>query len=99
MLCFIYRSSKKEDTYLYLAKKDDFAQVPEPLMQSFGLAHFVIILDLSKKKRLALADINKVKEDLVNKGFYLQLPPPKENLLDELKAYVKKDLTNEKNSD
>ncbi|WP_016957195.1 YcgL domain-containing protein [Catenovulum sp. SX2] len=99
MLCYIYRSSKKEDTYLYLAKKEDFAQVPEPLMQSFGLAHFVIILDLSKKKRLALADINKVKDDLANKGYYLQLPPAKENLLDELKEYVKKDLNNEKTSD
>lgn len=29
MLCSIYKSSKKEGTYLYIPKKDDFSQVPD----------------------------------------------------------------------
>ncbi|WP_196334013.1 YcgL domain-containing protein, partial [Vibrio harveyi] len=36
MLCSIYKSSRKEGTYLYIPKKDDFSQVPDTLMQMFG---------------------------------------------------------------
>jgi uncharacterized protein len=38
MLCVIYRSSKRDQTYLYVEKKDDFSRVPEELMKSFRYA-------------------------------------------------------------
>ncbi|EBW9754898.1 hypothetical protein DQR83_15100, partial [Salmonella enterica subsp. enterica serovar Infantis] len=31
MFCVIYRSSKRDQTYLYVEKKDDFSRVPEAL--------------------------------------------------------------------
>ena len=34
------------------------------------------------------ADLDKVKENLLSHGFYLQLPPPEDNLLDEHKKQV-----------
>ncbi|PZQ27969.1 MAG: hypothetical protein DI557_23895, partial [Serratia marcescens] len=37
MLCVIYRSPKRDQTYLYVEKKDDFSRVPEDLMKSFGV--------------------------------------------------------------
>jgi hypothetical protein len=84
-LCTIYRSSKKADTYLYIEKRDDFSQVPEPLMELVGQLELVMTLDLDGRKNLAQADLGKVKAELVEKGFYLQLPPPQENLLDTFK--------------
>ncbi|MEQ4509872.1 MAG: YcgL domain-containing protein [Dickeya sp.] len=90
MYCVIYRSSKREQTYLYVEKKDDFSRVPAELMKSFGLPHLVMLLPLDGSKKLASADIEKVKQMLKEQGFYLQLPPPPENLLDELQVSAKK---------
>lgn len=81
MFCVIYRSTKRDQTYLYVDKKDDFSRVPEALMKSFGTPHLVMLLPLDGSKKLASADIEKVKLALKEEGFYLQLPPPPENLL------------------
>lgn len=86
MLCAVYKSLKKEQTYLFVPKRDDFSAVPEALMLSFGTPSLVTIINLATKTKLAFADLEKVKQQLVATGFYLQLPPPPENLLDEHKA-------------
>ncbi|WP_318465844.1 YcgL domain-containing protein [Photobacterium leiognathi] len=85
MLCAIYKSLKKDNTYLYINKKGDFSDVPEALMTTFGKPQFVMVLKLDGRK-LALADVEKVKEALKTVGFYLQVPPPVTNLLDQYKA-------------
>ena len=36
MICAIYRSTKRDQTYLYIEKKDDFSRIPDELLQSFG---------------------------------------------------------------
>ena len=82
-LCTIYRSSKKADTYLYVEKRDDFSKVPEALRQLIGTPVLVMTLNLDQQSKLAQADLSKVKQELLDKGFYLQLPPPKENMLDK----------------
>jgi len=89
MLCAVYKSAKKEGTYLYVKNRDDFSAVPEALLSMFGTPNLVTIVNLATKSKLAIADIDKVKESLEKDGFFLQLPPPKENLLDEHKDYVK----------
>lgn len=89
MICAIYKSTKKLDTYLFINKRDDFSQVPEPLLEMFGRPEFVMILPLSKIGKLAQADIDKVREGLNDKGFYLQLPPPQEDLLKSHKEWLK----------
>ena len=86
MLCTIYKSSKKSQTYLFVKQRDDFSSVPAPLMSMFGTPTVVTVMNLANKEKLALADIDKVKENLNAQGYYLQLPPPQENLLDQHKA-------------
>ena len=86
MLCTIYKSSKKQFTYLFVNKRDDFSSVPEALMSTFGKPTLVTVLNLASKDKLAMADIEKVRENLTNNGFYLQLPPPQEDLLKAHKA-------------
>ena len=81
MFCLIYRSTKREQTYLYFEKKDDFSRVPDELMYSFGTPKLAMILPLDGRKKLIHADLDKVKQALADQGYYLQLPPPSENLL------------------
>ncbi|MGQ5289994.1 YcgL domain-containing protein [Pectobacterium actinidiae] len=81
MFCVIYRSVKRDQTYLYVEKKDDFSRVPEELMKSFGTPQLAMVLPLDGRKKLANADIEKVKLALQEQGFYLQVPPPVESLL------------------
>ncbi len=89
MLCVIYKSPKKAQTYLFIKQRDKFEDVPEALMAMFGTPTLVTIINLESKDKLALADINKVKENLNNQGYYLQLPPPQEDLLKEHKEQMR----------
>ncbi len=86
MLCAIYKSSKKEQTYLFVKTRDDFSAVPEPLMATFGTPTLVTLINLATKDKLGFAELAKVKTSLIEKGYYLQLPPPKEDLLKEHKV-------------
>lgn len=81
MFCTIYRSSKRELTYLYLDQKHDFSGIPAALMQGFGKPEVAMILSLDGSKKLANADADKVALAIKEQGYYLQLPPLPENLL------------------
>jgi uncharacterized protein YcgL (UPF0745 family) len=84
-LCTVYKSSKKADTYLYVEKKGEFDKVPGQLKTLLGKLTLVMTLDLDKRTNLGTAELAKVKQELTDNGFYLQLPPPTENMLDEFK--------------
>ncbi|MCL7419980.1 MAG: YcgL domain-containing protein [Methylobacter sp.] len=75
MHCFIYKSLKKEDLYLYIDKKDDFSKVPEMLFNSFGKMAFVMDIELTPERKLAREDAGKVIASLKEKGFFVQMPP------------------------
>ncbi|WP_446725233.1 YcgL domain-containing protein [Mixta calida] len=77
----IYRSPLRDQTYLYVEKKDDFSRVPQELLRGFGKPQLAMVLPLERTKKLANADIEKVKQALQDQGYYLQLPPPPEDLL------------------
>lgn len=40
-------------------------------------------LCLTKRKKLANADIDKVKRELIEVGYYLQFPPPVESIMED----------------
>ena len=61
--------------YLYTITKDDYSSVPESLLKAFGLPEFSMMINLGKRNQLARADIEKVKSQLSNDGYYLQMPP------------------------
>ncbi|WP_416775798.1 YcgL domain-containing protein [Xenorhabdus budapestensis] len=89
MICVIYRSPKREQTYLYIEKKGDFSRIPEELLKAFGQPQLSMMLSLAERKKLVNADIEKVKEALSEQGFYLQVPPPVESLINEHLAATK----------
>ncbi|MDB2387052.1 YcgL domain-containing protein [Shewanella sp.] len=88
MICAVYKSLRKKESYLFVEKRDEFSRVPEALMTMFGEPQLVMMLPIDKRDHLAFADINKVKAELIEKGFYLQLPPPVVNLLEQHKRDI-----------
>ncbi len=75
MLSFVYRSSKKDEMYLYICERDKFDKVPEALLKVFGAPEFVLQLNLAKREKLARANIDEVRSNLKEQGFHLQMPP------------------------
>ncbi|PIW59285.1 YcgL domain-containing protein [Shewanella sp. CG12_big_fil_rev_8_21_14_0_65_47_15] len=85
MLCAVYKSSRKADTYLFVKKRDCFEDVPVALMDMFGVPQLVMVFPIAKRESLGMADIHKVRAAMEDKGYYLQIPPPQVNLLAEHK--------------
>ncbi|GAA0858181.1 YcgL domain-containing protein [Aliiglaciecola litoralis] len=81
MLVYVYKSPKKQDTYLYLPRKNDFTELPDALLKMFGAPKFLTILATQKHQQIGMVDKQRLMDELTEKGFYLQLPPPVENLL------------------
>ena len=76
--CWIYRSSRKDELYVYLRAKDGFADLPEGLRTLLGTPTFVMDLELHRDRQLARADVQTVIEGLRSQGYYLQMPPVSE---------------------
>lgn len=84
MHCDIYRSSKKDEMYLYIARPDypndadvidPLHAVPADLKKAFGRATFVMHLELDTNRRLARVPVHDVFTAFEQQGYFLQLPP------------------------
>lgn len=90
LICDVYKTSKKDEMYLYVEKKVGFSRVPEELMKMFGQPVLAMTILITPEKKLGRADTEKVINDLESKGFYLQMPPAKETYM--LDLFTKRDL-------
>ncbi|MFK7957422.1 MAG: YcgL domain-containing protein [Lysobacterales bacterium] len=79
--CFIYRSARKAETYLYVSSQDQFDQVPQPLLEQLGELTLVMELSLGPEQKLARANPAAVREALTARGYYLQPPPTRTPLM------------------
>jgi len=73
--CWVYRSPRIQEMYLYLAQEEGFVVVPDALLSMFGAPMLVIELELSKDRELAREDVHRVMSNLRERGFHLQMPP------------------------
>ena len=78
MRCYVYRSSRRADTYVYLPRKDDFTELPEGLVRALGRLDLAMEFELTPDRRLAREDPARVLTNLESQGFHLQLPPPED---------------------
>ena len=74
MICTVYRSDSKQGLYLYLAENQEMTDLPEDLLKLIGKYTIAMQLDLAKQSKLANEDIKKVKAELKDKGYFVQLP-------------------------
>ena len=75
MHAYVYKSQRKADTYVYLAARDDFARLPEPLRLQLGALAFVLEVALTPERKLAQEDPAVVRANLTTRGFHVQFPP------------------------
>ena len=73
--CWIYKGSRRQEMYLYLAEEDGFDAAPNALIEKMGKLQLVMTLDLHPGRPLARADVAEIMRALNKKGYYLQLPP------------------------
>lgn len=81
MDCFVYKSVRKSDTYIFLREEEGFDVLPDALAEQLGELAFVISLQLSPERKLAREDVNAVMRNLREQGFHLQLPLPDESFM------------------
>lgn len=80
----IYKSSKKDEMYLYVARPKTESEaetfeplnvLPEAVRVAFGRATFVMHLELSESRKLARVNVLHVMDSIETNGFFLQMPP------------------------
>jgi uncharacterized protein len=83
MQAYVYKSLRKADTYVYLASRDDFTRLPEPLRGQLGALQFVLDVVLTPDRKLARQNVAVVRENLAMRGFHVQFPPSVEDPMHE----------------
>lgn len=76
MQAYVYKSLRKDETFVYLRTRDDFDLLPDPIRESLGELRFILEVALTPERRLARADADEVRAHLAGAGFHLQFPPP-----------------------
>jgi uncharacterized protein YcgL (UPF0745 family) len=79
MECYVYRSSRRPETYVYLPRRDDFAALPDGLLRALGRLEFALEFVLTPQRQLARVDPATVLANLEAQGFHIQLPPSDES--------------------
>ena len=67
--------------FLYLSEKDDFSCVPESLLKLLGETTYSFEFDLSQDRKLVKVEAKEVMKNMSENGYFLQMPPPKSDLL------------------
>ncbi len=72
---WIYKGSRRAETYLYVPEENDFQRVPEDLLDALGTLELVMKLDLDEGRRLARVDAKEIMKGVSQVGYFLQLAP------------------------
>ncbi|MYM62781.1 YcgL domain-containing protein [Pseudomaricurvus sp. HS19] len=84
IICDIYKSARDPDMYLYVKKQEALSRVPDALKEKFGKPLHAMTLLLEPGKKLARVEAETLIAQLEEKGFYLQLPPAKDQEMQEI---------------
>ncbi|GGX61093.1 YcgL domain-containing protein [Saccharospirillum salsuginis] len=90
-LVSIYRSPRKSEMYLYVPKVNGLKDVPEVLLEHFGQPHHVMDMLLKRDRKLARVDTGRLLDQLIERGYYLQMPPSKDDYMLDLYREPKPD--------
>ncbi|OCG25376.1 hypothetical protein A9G22_00080 [Gilliamella sp. App2-1] len=73
MWCYIYRSTKKENCYLYMGNENDFSTIPDKIISIFGAPIFVMKVLLDGKRKFVVGTASEIEEKIKADGFFLQM--------------------------
>jgi len=72
--CAVYKSSKKDEMYVFIPTKTPLSELPEELLKVLGQAEMVMTLNLTPEKKMARGTADIVMKSIEEKGFHLQMP-------------------------
>ncbi|WP_311946058.1 YcgL domain-containing protein [Halomonas piscis] len=84
VICEVFKSSRKEEMYLYVDKRQGLEAVPEALLEQFGRPVPALTLLLTADKPLARASAADVLAAIAEQGYYFQMPPAKDEYMLDL---------------
>ena len=72
---WIYKGSRRTETYLYVPEENNFQRVPKDLLDAMGTLELVMQLDIDEQRRLGRVDVKDVMKSVSRVGYFLQLQP------------------------
>lgn len=84
MQTYIYRSEKKADCYIYLAKPKEAFELPAAVTKILGDLTLVMEIDIHEGSKLAQVKPQQVLESMQQQGFYIQMPSKQPHPVDAL---------------
>ncbi len=72
---WIYKGSRRAETYLYVPEENNFQRVPKELLDALGTLELVMNLELDERRRLARVDAKDILMSVSQVGYFLQLAP------------------------
>jgi uncharacterized protein YcgL (UPF0745 family) len=74
MECAVYKSLKKDETYVFIQTTKLLSDLPDELIKVLGQAEMVMTLKLTPEKKMARGSAAEVMESINKQGFHLQMP-------------------------
>tara|TARA_Y200000002_G_C22273273_1_gene493065 strand:+ start:329 stop:598 length:270 start_codon:yes stop_codon:yes gene_type:complete len=71
----VFKTARRPDTFLFLPEGLPPNEWPDGLQEIFMPAEKVLSLSLTAEQPLAAQSATRVMEEIVGKGYFLQLPP------------------------
>ena len=74
MKCAVYKSLKKDETYVFIPTTSSLSDLPDELIQVLGKAELIMTLELTPEKKMARGTGADVMNSIDKQGFHLQMP-------------------------
>lgn len=72
--CVIYRSIKKDETYIFMPTTTQLSDLPDELIKVLGQAEMVMTITLTPEKKMARGTAEEIIKSINRQGFHLQMP-------------------------
>ena len=72
--CAVYKSLKKDETYVFIPTTTPLSELPEELLKVLGQTELVMTLNLTPEKKMARGTATEVLKNIEKQGFHLQMP-------------------------
>ena len=74
MECAVFKSLKKDETYVFIQTTTSLSDLPDELMKILGQTEMVMTLSLTPEKKMARGTATEVMLSIEKQGFHLQMP-------------------------
>lgn len=72
--CVVYKSLKKDETYIFIETTTPLSDLPNDLMTVLGQTEMVMTLKLTPEKKMARGNATEIMISIEKQGFHLQMP-------------------------